>query len=498
MKQETLVLFTCDACGYRARIPRAFDGTAIACPSCGQSQVAKNKDDGRPRTGDTQVITMPKPAPAPAAKPAAAAAPVADGKISFHCGQCGGKARIPAEYSGRVVRCPTCDAVQIAMPGASPTTGRIVKGVAVTAAKTATLDDNGKIIFTCTACSFSGRLSQNYAGKAISCPSCKAPQVVDSLPANAAKDAPAILSTPVETVTTAIRKSGGDLDLGLELDEPAAKPAIPAKAPAPVPAKPAAAAPAKPPAPVPTPAPVKLPTPAPKAPAVEVEAIDELALAPEPAPAPAAPAPVSKPKDPGTSGRVVRRGTKTPSSAENPAPPAAKVPTPVPAVTASAFTEAPTIVTAKPASKTPLIAAAAAAVLCAIVAVIFLLQAGAAGERASKAEADAATSRSQLEAETRKVKEAEAAIAAQAEKTRTAEAAATAATAAADKAKADREALAAKLASIDKTLAEARAAIEKAMTNDTLTKVFLDLAPAKSALTQASQAAKVDAPAALP
>ncbi|GDY13649.1 hypothetical protein LBMAG53_25270 [Planctomycetota bacterium] len=266
MKHESLILFTCAACGYRARIPRSYDGTAIVCPSCQHQQVAEAKDD-KPRTGNTQILTQPKSAAAsnvpaaaavavndppaaqaksaepaaqavkppgltltplgtPALKVPAASSSSADGKISFHCGKCGAKTRIPSEYAGRVVRCPSCESIQIAMPGASPTTGRIVKGVAANTPKTAKLDDSGKIIFVCTNCQFQGRLAQNYAGKAIQCPSCRQPQVVDLMPAGSTgSESPG--GTDVMTMTAVVRRS----------DSEAAKPATAAVMNAPPPLK---------------------------------------------------------------------------------------------------------------------------------------------------------------------------------------------------------------------------------------------------------------------
>ena len=260
MKPETLILFTCESCGYRARVPRAFDGAAILCPSCTSSQVVTAKPETGPRSGDTQVIKSPEPAPAPASGPgpagsaAATPAPAAPspfapsapsplapstppptappaiappaiapptpaaiapteklqlGKISFECTKCHARARIPSEYAGKVVRCPSCDAVQIALGGASPATGRVVKGQATVFAA-AKLDQNGKIIFTCTACAYSARLAQGYAGKAIQCPGCKSAQMVGILPLGATHEVSKTgTSTIVSTVTQAVRR--GDL-----------------------------------------------------------------------------------------------------------------------------------------------------------------------------------------------------------------------------------------------------------------------------------------------
>ncbi len=395
MKHETLILFTCEACGYRARVPRAFDGAAILCPSCTSSQVVTAKPETGPRSGDTQVIKAPEPAPAaatppqapatppptalpPAAPPAAAPAPTVApasiapteklqlGKIAFECTKCHAKARIPSEYAGKVVRCPSCDAVQIALGGAAPATGRMVKGQATVFA-TAKLDGNGKIIFTCTACNYSARLAQGYAGKAIQCPSCKAAQMVGILPLGATPEAAKSgTSTIVSTVTQAVRR--GDLQAPVPPAEkagtsplgnpvigsgsrPSVAPTSPAKAstsPLGNPVigstpRPASAVPQ--PAKMPTPPTVPPPSPQPTTASTARPAEDrprigestDLFMAANP--------------DPGskTSGRVVRRGKTERITTPEPA-----VPKPTPATAATQRTPLPTApaqpnVAAKPA-----------------------------------------------------------------------------------------------------------------------------------------------------
>src|SRR2546421_346027 len=87
-----IIRFTCDGCGYSARLASSYAGKAIRCPRCEQPQL---------------VLSEPRPSAAVAQR-----VPGGDA-IAFGCGACGHRAVIGGEYAGKVVWCPTCNAVQI-------------------------------------------------------------------------------------------------------------------------------------------------------------------------------------------------------------------------------------------------------------------------------------------------------------------------------------------------------------------------------------------------
>ena len=158
--------FACPDCGHRSRYPLVHSGQSVACPSCKRNHVI--------------------PAPAlesalPAALAPAVAKPAAGEteKILFVCGSCHYRARIPGQYAGMAVRCPSCDAAQIANPDSSGgTTGSTVQLSKVPTAGHKTTIRAGNILFICSLCNFEAQLAKHYVGKAIRCPGCHAPQVV--------------------------------------------------------------------------------------------------------------------------------------------------------------------------------------------------------------------------------------------------------------------------------------------------------------------------------
>jgi DNA-directed RNA polymerase subunit RPC12/RpoP len=197
----------CPACGRLARYPAIHAGTSVSCPSCKHAHLLPARTAAPVPAAPAIVVPPAVPAAAPAAPaataPAAAPAPAASAdKVLFVCTACSYRARIPAQYVGMAVRCPSCDAAQIATPeeGGAPT-GRTVQisrmaSSATTKGKSSkTMVRPGNILFTCGQCSFEAQLAKHYLGKAIRCPGCHAPQVVvDS--SGAAEAAPAAEVAP--------------------------------------------------------------------------------------------------------------------------------------------------------------------------------------------------------------------------------------------------------------------------------------------------------------
>lgn len=198
------ILYTCNLCGFEAQLAQHYLGKAIRCPGCHAPQVVAEgitaKVPGATTAPAVPAESPPPPAtppppgitPPPAPPPAAATeAPTThDGQPLFVCSACGYRARIPEQYLGLAVTCPSCEVVQIANQQATeqPSTGntqRIAKlktAEPVDAAAAASATDGDKVPFTCTACGFNTQLGGNLAGKAIRCPSCQATQVVPGRP----------------------------------------------------------------------------------------------------------------------------------------------------------------------------------------------------------------------------------------------------------------------------------------------------------------------------
>ena len=215
--------------------------------------------------------------------------------MRFICGGCGYRARIPSSYTGKVILCPGCQQTQIASADGGESTGDTVRVTKVATApgtgRFSVPEADGRLRFTCTDCGYSAKLASTYAGKAISCPKCKSPQLIPPLQgpeSSAGKAEPSLALEPAAAPAA---------DDGLSFDDEPAKPTAPT-----------AAAPRKS-----------------TAPAAAVSAEDGLSFGDEPAAAaamakpavPKAPAPaVAKPSTkPGTGG-VVRRGSRVPLPAE--------------------------------------------------------------------------------------------------------------------------------------------------------------------------------------
>lgn len=159
--------FACPDCGHRSRYPLVHGGKPVPCPACKKVHVIP-------------ASTSPSASPTVAPQAPAVAKPAGDAeKILFVCSSCGCRARIPAQYAGMAVRCPTCDVAQIANPeGSVGTTGRTVQLSKMPTATRATTVRPGNILFICSQCNFEAQLAKHYVSKAIRCPGCHAPQVV--------------------------------------------------------------------------------------------------------------------------------------------------------------------------------------------------------------------------------------------------------------------------------------------------------------------------------
>lgn len=107
--------------------------------------------------------------------------------IRFICSGCGYRARIPSTYNGKVILCPKCQQMQIASPDGGEATGdtvrvsRLETAKGPTAGQVSVPDAEGRIRFTCVGCSYQAKLASTYAGKAIACPKCQAPNLVPPL-----------------------------------------------------------------------------------------------------------------------------------------------------------------------------------------------------------------------------------------------------------------------------------------------------------------------------
>lgn len=194
----------------------------------------------------------------------------ATGTFIFICSACGYKARLPEQFAGRTIKCPGCQAPQVAtapsnvqrktavitrvaatpvpftlpkdqedalagIPSATPvempasaaptasrpfpsplpgaiqiTTDRVARmktpAPGEAAPPVAKLATGGTVDFTCASCNARLRLPGHYAGKSILCPKCSAPQKV------------AIAPEPMDTTRSLAQKA----------DEPAPSPVTPA------------------------------------------------------------------------------------------------------------------------------------------------------------------------------------------------------------------------------------------------------------------------------
>lgn len=182
----------CPACGRRSRYPVVHAGKSVSCPACKHEHLLPGKDSsgaqGLPGASPPVPPSIPKVPTPPAVAKLATAAPAAKAgdaeKILFVCSACQYRARIPAQYAGMAVRCPSCDVAQIANTDASGgTTGNTVQLSKLPTPGHKTTIRAGNVLFICSQCNFEAQLAKHYVGKAIRCPGCHAPQVVAGDPA---------------------------------------------------------------------------------------------------------------------------------------------------------------------------------------------------------------------------------------------------------------------------------------------------------------------------
>jgi hypothetical protein len=150
--------------------------------------------------------------------------------MRFICGGCGYRARIPSSYTGKVILCPGCQQMQIASADGGEATGDTVRMSKVATApgtgRFSIPDADGRLRFTCSGCGYGAKLASTYAGKAISCPQCKAPQVIPPLQGPEGGAGKAQPSSALELATAPAADDGLSFD-----DEPAKPAGIPPAAP---------------------------------------------------------------------------------------------------------------------------------------------------------------------------------------------------------------------------------------------------------------------------
>jgi Zn finger protein HypA/HybF involved in hydrogenase expression len=181
----------CPACGRRSRYPVVHAGKTVSCPSCKHEHLLPaTKDASGVHAGlPPAPPAAPNPPVAPPAPAKPTTAPLAGAKIGesdkilFVCASCQYRARIPAQYAGMAVKCPSCDAAQIATADTSgSSTGNTVQLSKLPAPGHKTTIRPGNVLFICSLCNFEAQLAKHYVGKAIRCPGCHAPQVVAGEP----------------------------------------------------------------------------------------------------------------------------------------------------------------------------------------------------------------------------------------------------------------------------------------------------------------------------
>lgn len=143
--------------------------------------------------------------------------------MRFICGGCGYRARIPSSYTGKVILCPGCQQMQIAAADGGESTGDTVRIGKVATAQGGTgrfsvPDAEGRLKFTCGGCGYSAKLATTYAGKAISCPQCKSPQLIPPLQGSDGGAGKAEPSPALEPAAAPVA------DDGLTFDDEPAKP----------------------------------------------------------------------------------------------------------------------------------------------------------------------------------------------------------------------------------------------------------------------------------
>lgn len=179
--EDDKFVFGCTGCGYRARIPREYNGKSIHCPACKLAQVASEAAPGassgltaiHAKVHIAPITPMPEPIALPHRNPEAAAK--AD-RIIMTCVKCAYRARIPAKYVGIAVHCPSCNSINVPKSGevATDSIPRKSHSDKLIAAAREGAE------FSCGQCGYSGRISAMVASGTIYCPACRAPQSLDT------------------------------------------------------------------------------------------------------------------------------------------------------------------------------------------------------------------------------------------------------------------------------------------------------------------------------
>src|SRR5471032_370069 len=89
-------------------------------------------------------------------------------RIRFTCTACSFTANVGPDYAGKAIRCPNCSSPQLVDDPAKPATASIP----------ATVVTAEGVLFSCSGCGYQTKLGTEYLGQVISCPSCSAVRIV--------------------------------------------------------------------------------------------------------------------------------------------------------------------------------------------------------------------------------------------------------------------------------------------------------------------------------
>ncbi len=162
------MLFTCNACGYRARIPERYSGKEVHCPRCQVVQVAQVGIGGN-MTGQTLTFQNLKAAYV-GEQTAMKSVEKPDDTVRFHCDACKYTASLAAKHAGTSIRCPGCGASQAVAAKADGGAAKAGDTGSFAAPKTPVNED--RILFTCGDCAYKARIPARYSGRSVLCPGC--------------------------------------------------------------------------------------------------------------------------------------------------------------------------------------------------------------------------------------------------------------------------------------------------------------------------------------
>ncbi len=162
------MLFTCNACGYRARIPERYSGKEVHCPRCQVVQVAQIGIGGN-MTGQTLTFQNLKAAYV-GEQTAMKSVEKPDDTVRFHCEACQYSASLAAKHAGSSIRCPGCGASQAVAVKADGGAAKAGDSGSFAAPKPPANED--RILFTCGDCDYKARIPARYSGRSVLCPGC--------------------------------------------------------------------------------------------------------------------------------------------------------------------------------------------------------------------------------------------------------------------------------------------------------------------------------------